>query len=212
MVKAVGSAVGCKRDYNPVSMRDTNFRAYVMAVDRVEKRLRRVAAALDNAGIKYAVIGGNAVAAWVARVDPGATRSTKDVDLLVEESDLPRIENVLIRAGFVREELIGVTLFRDPDEPSVRASIHLVWAQQKVRPEYNLPAPSVDESVRDPQGFNVIDLPALVRMKLTSFRDIDRVHIADMLSVGLLDETIKSGLPDELRLRLNEIEQSLDEW
>ena len=183
-----------------------------MAVDRVEERLRRAAAALDEAGIKYAVIGGNAVAAWVARVDPGATRSTKDVDLLVDESDLPRIENVLVEAGFVREDVIGVTLFRDPDEPSVRASIHLVWAQQKVRPQYNLPAPLVEESVRDPQGFNVIDLPALVRMKLTSFRDIDRVHVADMLSVGLIDETIKSGLPDELRQRLNEIEQSLDDW
>ncbi len=58
----------------------------------------------------------------------------------------------------------------------------------------------------------MIDLPALVRMKLTSFRDIDRVHIADMLSVGLIDETIKSGLPDELSQRLNEIEQSLDDW
>ena len=183
-----------------------------MAVDRVEERLRRAAAALDEAGIKYAVIGGNAVAAWVARVDPGATRSTKDVDLLVDESDLPRIENVLVQAGFVREDVIGVTLFRDPAEPSVRASIHLVWAQQKVRPQYNLPAPLVEESVRDPQGFNVIDLPALVRMKLTSFRDIDRVHIADMLSVGLIDETIKSGLPDDLRQRLNEIEQSLDDW
>ncbi len=182
-----------------------------MAVDRVEERLRRAAAALDEAGIKYAVIGGNAVAAWVARVDPGATRSTKDVDLLVDESDLPRIENVLVEAGFVREDVIGVTLFRDPDEPSVRASIHLVWAQQKVRPQYNLPAPLVEESVRDPQGFNVIDLPALVRMKLTSFRRIDQVHIEDMLSVGLIDETVVSGLPDELRQRLNEIEQSLDD-
>ena len=66
-----------------------------MAVDRVEKRLRRVTAALDEAGIKYAVIGGNAVAAWVSRVDPGATRSTTDVDLLVDQSDIDRIESVL---------------------------------------------------------------------------------------------------------------------
>ncbi len=182
-----------------------------MAVDRVEKRLRRVTAALENAGIKYAVIGGNAVAAWVARVDPGATRSTKDVDLLVDQADIDRIEEVLGEAGFTREDVLGVTLFKEPDEPSVRASIHLVWAQQKVRPEYHLPSPLVDESVRDPQGFNVIDLPALVRMKLTSYRDIDRVHIADMLSVGLIDERIKSGLPDELRQRLNEIEQSLND-
>ena len=100
---------------------------------------------------------------------------------------------------------------KDPDEPSVRARIHLVWAQQKVRSEYSVPAPSVDESVRDPQGFNVIDLPALVRMKLTSFRDIDRVHIADMLSVGLIDETVRQGLPEELEQRLSEMEDSVDD-
>lgn len=192
-------------------MRGTNFRAYVMAVDRVEERLRRAAAALDEAGIKYAVIGGNAVAAWVARVDPGATRSTKDVDLLVDESDLPRIENVLVQAGFVREDVIGVTLFRDPDEPSVRASIHLVWAQQKVRPQYNLPAPLVEESVRDPQGFNVIDLPALVRMKLTSFRRIDQVHIEDLLKLNMIDAAVRAGLPTELERRLVEVEGSIDD-
>ena len=182
-----------------------------MAVGRVEERLRRAAAALDEAGIKYAVIGGNAVAAWVARVDPAATRSTKDVDLLVEQSDLPRIETVLTQAGFTREDELGVTLFKDPDEPSVRASIHLVWAQQKVRPEYSVPAPSVDESVRDPQGFNVIDLSALVRMKLTSFRRIDQVHIEDMLKSGLIDETVSQGLPGSLAQRLSEVEDSIDD-
>ncbi len=182
-----------------------------MAVDRVEKRLRRVTAALDEAGIKYAVIGGNAVAAWVARIDPGATRSTKDVDLLVDESDLPRIENVLVQAGFVREDVIGVTLFRDPDEPSVRASIHLVWAQQKVRPQYAIPAPALDESERDPQGFYVIDLPALVRMKLTSFRRIDQVHIEDLLKLNMIDAAVRAGLPAELERRLAEVEGSIDD-
>ncbi len=183
-----------------------------MAVDRVEKRLRRVTAALDEAGIKYAVIGGNAVAAWVSRVDPDATRTTKDVDLLVNRHDLDRITGVMRELGFQREDLRRLILFVDAREPSRRSGVRLVWANELIRPSYTCAAPSVDESVRDPQGFNVIDLPALVRMKLTSFRDIDRVHIADMLSVGLIDETIKSGLPDDLRQRLNEIEQSLDDW
>ena len=40
----------------------------------------------------------------------------------------------------------------------------------------------MSEAVRDPEGFLVLDLPALVRMKLTSFRDIDRVHIGDLLN------------------------------
>lgn len=181
-----------------------------MAVDRVEKRLLKVAAALDEADIKYAVIGGNAVAAWVARVDPSATRSTKDVDLLVEASDIDRITKALEGINFTREEVMGLTLFTDPEEPSVRSGVHLIWANQPVRPEYKYPAPSVDQVQRDPQGFCVLDLPALVRMKLTSHRDIDRVHIRDLLSMNLIDESIKESLPQELQDRLISIEEAIE--
>ena len=181
-----------------------------MAVDRVEKRLRRVAAALDAADIGYAVIGGNAVAAWVARVDPSATRATKDVNLLVERADLDRITEVMDGLGFERHDLRSLVLFTDPEEPSKRAGVHLVWANEKVRPSYALPAPSIDETVRDAEGLLVLDLPALVRMKLTSLRDIDRVHIADMISVGLIDHTLRSALPDDLRARLAEVEASIE--
>ncbi|MDY7107036.1 MAG: nucleotidyltransferase family protein [Planctomycetota bacterium] len=182
-----------------------------MAVDRVEKRLRRVTAALDAAGIPYAVIGGNAVAAWIGRVDPSATRATKDVDLLVARGDLGRITHVMDELGYRREDLRGLVLFVDPEEPSRRAGVHLVWAGELVRPSYTAPAPAVDEAVRDPEGFLVLDLAALVRMKLTSFRDIDRVHIADMLRVGLIDEMVRDGLADELRQRLSLIERSIDD-
>ena len=191
-------------------MSSVSFRAYVMAVDRVEKRLRRVTAALDAADIGYAVIGGNAVAAWVARADPSATRATKDVDLLVERADLDRITKVMDELGFERHDLRSLVLFTDPEEPSKRAGVHLVWANEKVRPSYALPAPSTDEAVRDEEGLLILDLPALVRMKLTSFRDIDRVHIADMLSVGLIDHALRSALPDELRARLTEVEASIE--
>lgn len=169
---------------------------HFMAVERVQQRLRRVTAALDAAGIRYAVVGGNAVAAWVGRVDPGATRATKDVDLLCR-ADTPRITATLSSLGFTREDLRGLVIFLDPDEPSRRSGVHLVWAGERVRPSYLLPAPSVEEAVRDPEGFSVVDLAALVRMKLTSFRDIDRVHVADMLSVGLVDRAVKASLPPE---------------
>ncbi len=182
-----------------------------MAVDRVEKRLRRVTAALDAAGIPYAVVGGNAVATWVARVDPSATRATKDVDLLVQRADLDRITEAIQGLGFQRQDLRSLVLFIDPDEPSRRAGVHLVWAGELVRPSYEHTAPSVDEAVRDPEGFLVLDLPALVRMKLTSNRPIDQVHIGDMLGVGLIDEALKSGLPAALRERFDSIEGSLEE-
>ena len=53
-----------------------------MAVDRVEKLLLKIASTLDAKGLDYAIVGGNAVAAWVATVDDGAVRATKDVDIL----------------------------------------------------------------------------------------------------------------------------------
>lgn len=179
--------------------------SHIMAVERVQQRLRKVTAALDAAGIRYAVVGGNAVAAWVGRVDQGATRATKDVDLLVRRSDVPAITAAITALGFAREDLRDLVLFIDPDEPSKKSGVHLVWAGEKIRPSYAVLSPTVDEAVRDPEGFWVLGLAALVRMKLTSFRDIDRVHIADMLSVGLIDERVRASLPAELLARLDDL-------
>lgn len=177
-----------------------------MSIERVERRLRTVTAALDAAGIPYAVVGGNAVAIWVAKADPAATRTTKDVDLLVERSDLDRITTVLEKAGFRREDLRSLTLFIDPDEPSRRSGVRLVWAGERVCPSYHHAAPTLDAAVRDAEGFAVLGLAALVRMKLTSFRDIDRVHLGDLLSVGMIDEGVRAETPPDLLERLDTIE------
>ena len=60
-----------------VSFGDDVLERMVLAVELVKERLKRAVAALESAGIRYAVIGGNAVAAWVSQVDPaaGAIRS-----------------------------------------------------------------------------------------------------------------------------------------
>lgn len=39
------------------------------------------------------------------------------------------------------------------------------------------------------------------RMKLTSFRDTDRMHLQDMLDVGLLDESWNDRFPKQLAAR-----------
>src|SRR6266480_2576886 len=83
------------------------------AVAKVRERLLRATQALNEAGIPYAVAGGNAVASWVATVDEGAVRNTRDVDLLVRRDDLPAITDTLRRAGFVPGTLLDVLMFRD---------------------------------------------------------------------------------------------------
>lgn len=37
------------------------------------------------------------------------------------------------------------------------------------------------------EDFELVPLQDLVRMKLISFRDKDRMHLSDLLSVGLID-------------------------
>jgi len=197
--------------YNSVVMVLSSFSAYCMAMERVARRLRTVTAALNDAGIRYAVIGGNAVAVWVAKVDPAATRTTVDVDLLVDRDDVDRITTALHAIGFERHDLRRMVLFVDPDEPSRRSGVHLVWSGQKVRPSYAHSAPRLDEAVFDPQGFWVLDLPALLRMKLTSFRDIDRVHVSDMLRNGLIHDDVRAGLPVDLRERLDSVAAHLED-
>src|SRR5438477_5192755 len=76
------------------------------AVAKVRERLLRATRALNDAGVPYAVAGGNAVASWVATVDEGAVRNTRDVDLLVRRDDLPAITAVLQHAGFVPGTLL----------------------------------------------------------------------------------------------------------
>src|SRR5262245_52914446 len=85
----------------------------VTAVEKVRQRLRRASAALEQAGIPYAVAGGNAVAAWVSEVDESAVRNTQDVDLLLRRADLDRAKEALAAAGFIHRHAAGIDMFLD---------------------------------------------------------------------------------------------------
>ena len=51
----------------------------------------------------------------------------------------------------------------------------------------------------------VLSLEALLRMKLTSFRDKDRTHVRDFIAVGLVDASWCARLPDDLAKRLQSL-------
>ncbi len=84
-----------------------------MAAEKVKERLRRATRALEGAGVPYAVVGGNAVAEWVARIDDEAVRNTRDVDLLVRRADFAAASAALEAAGFVYHNLMDVDVFID---------------------------------------------------------------------------------------------------
>lgn len=179
----------------------------IRSVEKVRERLLRVCALLESARIPYAVAGGNAVAAWVSRVDEAAVRNTQDVDLLVNRASLPEIKSVLESAGFVFRQSAGIDMFLDGPEARARDAVHLVYAAEKVRQEYTCTAPSVDE-VEAGANFRLLQLAALVRMKLTSFRDKDRMHLRDLIDVGLVDGSWPAELPEDLAIRLQQLLES----
>lgn len=146
------------------------------AVEQVRDRLRRATATLDAAAVPYAVIGGNAVAEWVGRVDQAAVRNTQDVVILIRRADFDAAKAALESAGFVYRHAASIDMFLDGPGAKARDAVHVLFAGEKVREEFLLPTPDVIES--EPGGsFRVLSLQALVRMKLTSNRRKDQVHI-----------------------------------
>ena len=81
-------------DIGPVS-----WERMIGAVEKVRDRLLRATAALERVGVPYAVVGGNAVAAWVSRVDEAAVRNTQDVDILIASD----VENARAVYGALQE-------------------------------------------------------------------------------------------------------------
>jgi hypothetical protein len=173
-------------------------------VEKVRLRLKRAAETLERAGIAYAVVGGNAVAEWVGRVDPAAVRNTQDVDILIRRSDLETVKAAMASAGFLYRHSSGIDMFLDGPGAKARDAVHIVFANEKVRPEYASLAPDLTESVAG-AAFRTIGLEPLVRMKLTSYRLKDQVHIQDMIDVGLIDATWPERLTPELAERLGKL-------
>jgi hypothetical protein len=110
--------------------------------------------------------------------------------------------------GFLFRHVAGVYMLLDHDEPRVSSGIHLVFAGEKVRPEYSEPVPGFSEPTRTAEGILLAPVADLVRMKLTSFRLRDQVHIQDIDAVDLITPEIENSLPDALRERLNRVRAS----
>jgi hypothetical protein len=174
------------------------------AVEKVRQRLTRAANALKAHQVPYAVAGGNAVAAWVATVDDAAVRNTQDVDILIRRADLPAATKALESAGFVHRHAAGLDLFLDGPGAKPREAVHIIFAEEFVRKGEFAPNPAVTES-SDLGMFRVLTLDALVRIKLTAFRDKDRTHIRDLIGVGLIDQGWTKRLQPELAARLQSL-------
>ena len=178
--------------------------AYDIHVEELLKRMRHFHAALSVAGIPYRIVGGMAVYIHVFAKDPDSARLTRDVDAGIAREDLPRIVAAAERSGFKFRHAAGVDMLVDADAPRAHAAVHLIMTGERVRPTDLEPIPA-SEPVQTVDGIFIASVADLVRMKLTSFRLKDKVHIQDLDGVGLITPEIEAGLSEPLRVRLAEV-------
>ena len=174
------------------------------AVAMVKERLKRAVAALEAAGVPYAVVGGHAVAAWVSQIDPAAVRTTVDVDILIARVDFDRARAALEAVGFIHSFTFGIDIFVDGPEGKAREAVHIIFAGERVKPGDAVPAPDLSATAAF-EGYKIVEFDRLLVMKLTAFHLKDRVHLLDMIDVGLIDAATLDRLPPELRPRLEQL-------
>ena len=173
-----------------------------MAIEEVRDRLNRAAKALEVGGVPYAIVGGNAVAEWVGRVDKAAVRFTRGVYVLLRRAEFERAIAAMEAAGVVYNETSDVHMFLDGPNAGPRDAVHVVFAREIVREGEALPAPDVSDS-EPADGFQVLALEALVRTKLTAFQRKDQTHLDDLIDVGLVDSGWLRRFPKPLAERLH---------
>jgi hypothetical protein len=169
--------------------------AYDRHVDQLFDILNRLTAALGQAGIEYRVIGGVAAFIHVSEKDPLRARLTRDVDLAIDRRSLEALAEAVLPFGFEYRHAAGVVMLVDTAQPKARSAVHLVFE----------PVPDFSPPVQTAEGLLIASVADLVRMKLTSFREKDRVHVRDMDSVGLITPEIEAQLSDLFRQRLAQV-------
>jgi Uncharacterised nucleotidyltransferase len=169
--------------------------------------LERIAGPLAAAKIPYEVIGGMAVMLQVNRAEPSAVRNTKDIDIMIHRADLERIKEVAQQHGFTFRHAASVDMLLPHGETKAGNAVHLVFSGEKTKASQTVPNPPVRPEHLSVHGIEVAVIPVLdlVSMKLANNRDIDRVHVRDLGSVGLITPEIEEALPPVLHARLQEI-------
>ena len=172
--------------------------------------LQRIADALDADAVPYQVVGGLAVLIHVEEANPEYSALTRDVDLMVQRNDLDRVKEAAAKRGFRYRQAAGVDMLIYSPSDHAKDAIHLVFANEEVRPDYLAPTPALRPDRKRILGKDVMVIPVadLVRMKLTSFRLKDQVHVKALDAAGLITPEVQAHLPTELHARLCQTRQT----
>jgi hypothetical protein len=168
--------------------------------------LERIVKLLREADVSFELIGGMAVNAHLLAADERSrTFVTRDIDLLVERSELPRIVQAGEAGGYQAKKIVGGYMLIRPDQRPAEA-VHMVFAGENSKSTQPLVHPQVRAEEMDlfETRVPVAPLNDLVRMKLSSMRVKDLVHLQILDECGLITPDIEEELAPALCERLNQ--------
>jgi len=173
--------------------------------------LENITKAFHAAGVTFEVIGGVAVNAHILELHRSRSFVTRDIDILVNRSDLQRIMTAAEALGYQAKKMLGgYALIRPGQE--LAESIHLIFSGEKSKSTQLSPHPALHPE--DKVLFGVIvpvaSLLDLIRMKLNSMRRKDITHLEILDEVGLITPAIERELPPVLKERLKEARRQID--
>ncbi len=172
--------------------------------------LQKLSLPLEEAGVPHELVGGLAVFLHVENADSTHSSLTRDIDLMIRREDMGRVVAIAEEHGFRFRHSEGLDMLLYGETNSARNAVHLLFSGERVK-ETQLEAHPSIRPVRaglHGQDFLVIPVVDLVRMKLCSYRDKDRVHVRGMEAAGLITEEVERELGDELRARLRHIRET----
>ena len=172
--------------------------------------LHKITEPLMAEGVPHELIGGLAVLIHVEEADPEHSTLTRDVDLMIQRSDLEKVVAIAARHGFRFRHSAGLDMLLHGPSDSARNAVHLIFSGERVRPSQTTPNPPIQPEKKAIHGREVfvISVVDLVRMKLSSYRDKDRVHIRGMDAAGLIAPSVEAALPAELQTRLQHVRET----
>jgi hypothetical protein len=172
--------------------------------------LHKIAGVLSEENVPYELVGGLAVVVHVEAADPEHTTLTRDVDLMIRREDLDRVKEAAAKRGFRFRHTAGVDMLLYGETNSARNAVHLIFSGELVRPNQAAPNPPIAPEKKQIHGGEVmvIQVTDLVCMKLSSFRDKDRVHVRSMDAAGLVTPEVEAKLATELLTRLRHVRET----
>ncbi len=171
--------------------------AFFMKEGKIHLTLKRLARALDEESIPYAIVGGMALNLH------GYTRETVDVDILLTNEGLKTFRERLIGRGYIPAFGGASKSFRDAEtQVKVEALTTGEYPGDGKPKPVAFPDPSAVSVERD--GYRVIALEKLIELKLASgmsapHRLRDLADVQDLISVLNLPLDVENQLDASVR-------------